>query len=106
MNEEELKVAIYTPPFEPKRLRLTNGETYEIRWLGAERICEVHLKDNPNYLGQGKIDFPAVVDALSDVGFAEWAQLETTCPSGSVEKDMATNLAYIRGVIAQRNAKA
>ena len=78
----------------------------EIRWLGADRICEVHLKDNPNYLGQGKIDFPAVVDALADIGFAQWAELETDCPSGSVEKDMATNLAYIRGVMARRNAKA
>src|SRR5829696_2894658 len=29
----------------------------EIRWLGASRICEVHLKDNPGYLGEGKIDF-------------------------------------------------
>jgi sugar phosphate isomerase/epimerase len=41
---------------------------------------------------QGKIDFPAVVDALADIGFRQWAQLETDCPSGSVEKDMATNL--------------
>ena len=69
----------------------------EIRWLGADRICEVHLKDNPHYLGQGTIDFPAVVDALADIGFSQWAQLETSSPSGSVEKDMATNLAYIRG---------
>jgi sugar phosphate isomerase/epimerase len=68
----------------------------EIRWLGRERICEVHLKDNPHYLGQGKIDFPAVVAALNDIGFAEWAQLETDCPSGSVDKDMATNLGFIR----------
>jgi L-ribulose-5-phosphate 3-epimerase len=73
----------------------------EIRWLGADRICEVHLKDNPHYLGQGKIDFPAVVDALADIGFAQWAELETECPSGSVEKDMATNLAYIRGVMSR-----
>ena len=71
----------------------------EIRWLGADRICEVHLKDNPHYLGQGTIDFPAVVGALADIGFRQWAQLETTCPSGSVEKDMATNLAYLRGVM-------
>ena len=34
----------------------------------------------------------------------QWAQLETSSPSGSVEKDMATNLAYIRGVIARRQA--
>jgi L-ribulose-5-phosphate 3-epimerase len=75
----------------------------EIRWLGAERICEMHLKDNPHYLGKGTIDFPAVVDALADIGFRQWAQLETDSPSGSIEKDMATNLAYIRGVIDRRN---
>ncbi len=28
----------------------------EIRWLGKDRICQFHLKDNPNYLGEGKID--------------------------------------------------
>jgi L-ribulose-5-phosphate 3-epimerase len=73
----------------------------EIRWLGADRICEVHLKDNPHYLGQGTIDFPAVVDALAAIGFSGWAQLEADSPTGSVEKDMATNLAYIRGVMAR-----
>jgi sugar phosphate isomerase/epimerase len=68
----------------------------EIRWLGADRICEVHLKDNPHFLGQGTIDFPAVVAALADIGFRQWAQLETECPTGSVENDMRTNLAYVR----------
>ena len=72
----------------------------EIRWLGAERICEVHLKDNPHYLGEGTIDFPAVVKALADIGFRQWAQLETECPSGSVADDMKRNLAYIRGLMA------
>jgi len=76
----------------------------EIRWLGADRICEVHLKDNPHYLGGGPIDFPAVVDALADIRFSQWAQLETSSPSGSVEQDLAKNLAYIRGVIARRQA--
>jgi hypothetical protein len=38
MNEEELKVAIYARPFEPKLLRLTNGETYEIRHPGSIAI--------------------------------------------------------------------
>jgi sugar phosphate isomerase/epimerase len=75
----------------------------EIRWLGRARICEVHLKDNPHYLGEGKIDFKAVVDALADVGFDGWAQLETVCPT-SVEVDMRRNLKFIRGVIAARNA--
>jgi L-ribulose-5-phosphate 3-epimerase len=77
----------------------------EIRWLGRERICEVHLKDNPNFLGKGKIDFPAVVDALADIGFDKWAQLETDSPTRSIEDDMSVNLKYIRGVITDRNKK-
>lgn len=75
----------------------------EIRWLGRERICEVHLKDNPHYLGQGPIDFRAVVDALADIGFSEWAQLETASPTKSVEDDMRKNLQFIRGIVAERN---
>lgn len=75
----------------------------EIRWLGRARICEVHLKDNPHFMGQGKIDFPAVVDALADIGFDKWAQLECDSPTKSVEHDMTANLKFIRGVIANRN---
>lgn len=67
----------------------------EIRWLGKARICEVHLKDNPHYLGEGPIDFKAVVRALADIDFAEWAQLETDTPK-AVEADMRRNLAFIR----------
>jgi sugar phosphate isomerase/epimerase len=67
----------------------------EIRWLGVERICEVHLKDNPHYLGEGTIDFPGIVKALTDIGYSRWAQLETDTPKG-VKEDMAKNLAYIR----------
>ena len=75
----------------------------EIRWLGGARICEVHLKDNPHYLGEGSIDFKAVIDALADIGFDGWAQLETDCPV-SVEADMPRNLKFVRGLIAARNA--
>lgn len=70
----------------------------EIRWLGRERICEVHLKDNPHYLGEGPINFPAVIKALADIGFDKWAQLETTTPT-DVAADMKRNLAYIRGLM-------
>lgn len=75
----------------------------EIRWLGGARICEVHLKDNPHYLGEGQIDFTAVIDALADIGFDRWAQLETDSPV-SVEADMRRNLKFIRGLITARNA--
>ncbi len=74
----------------------------EIRWLGNKRICEVHLKDNPSYMGQGKINFKAVVEALADIGFDKWAHLETVAPSGSIDDDMKKNLGYIRGLIAEQ----
>ena len=72
----------------------------EIRWLGARRICQMHLKDNPHYLGEGKIDFPAVVKAITGIGFQGFANLETDCPSKSVENDMTRNLRYIRNLLA------
>ncbi len=71
----------------------------EIRWLGRDRICQIHLKDNPHYLGEGKIDFPAVVEALDAIGFRGYANLETSCPSNSVDDDMIRNLHYIRRVV-------
>jgi L-ribulose-5-phosphate 3-epimerase len=71
----------------------------EIEWLGKKRICQMHFKDNPNYLGQGKIDMPAVLQAVSRIGFEGFANLETTSPSKSVEADMKRNLAYIRKAI-------
>src|SRR5580692_2216412 len=72
----------------------------EIRWLGAKRICQMHLKDNPHYLGEGSIDFPAVMKAITDIGFEGFANLETDCPSKSVENDMTRNLKFIRALLA------
>jgi len=72
----------------------------EIRWLGKQRICQVHLKDK-GYLGEGKIDFRAVLDALAEIGFEGFANLETSSPSGVVDQDMRRNLAYVRKVLAE-----
>ncbi|MFN7931468.1 MAG: sugar phosphate isomerase/epimerase family protein [Blastocatellia bacterium] len=80
----------------------------EIRWLGKSRICEVHLKETPweKYLGEGNvINFPAVIDALADIGFDKWAQLETSCPSNNVAGDFARNLKYIQELVTKRNTK-
>ena len=68
----------------------------EIEWLGKKRICQMHFKDNPHYLGEGKIDFPAVARAVARIGFEGFANLETDSPSKSVEADMKRNLAYVR----------
>jgi len=68
----------------------------EIRWLGKERICQFHLKDNPHYLGEGKIDFPALLKTIEDIEFHGFANLETSCPSNSVDDDMIRNLHFVR----------
>jgi L-ribulose-5-phosphate 3-epimerase len=72
----------------------------EIRWLGKDRICEMHLKDNPHYLGEGKIDFPAVIAAMTAIGFDKWAELETDAPK-ELKSDMRRNLGFIRGLAAK-----
>lgn len=70
----------------------------EIRFLGRERICQFHFKDQ-GYLGQGKVDFPAVLDAIAAIGFAGYANLETNAPSGDADADLKRNLDYLRGLL-------
>jgi sugar phosphate isomerase/epimerase len=73
----------------------------EIRWLGKDRICQFHLKDNPHYLGEGDIQFPAIIQAIREIGFSGFANLETDAHPNQVEADMRRNLTYIRKVIDQ-----
>jgi sugar phosphate isomerase/epimerase len=70
--------------------------TKEIRQLGSKRICQFHFKDNPGYIGEGKIDFNAVLHSISEIEYRGWANLETDSPSKSVEADMKRNLTYVR----------
>lgn len=73
----------------------------ELRWLGKDRICEIHIKDNPTLLGQGKIDLRAVADAIADIGFSRWAVLETSSPRKNLELDMSYNLGVVRGLFTR-----
>jgi sugar phosphate isomerase/epimerase len=70
----------------------------EIRWLGAKRIGQFHLKDT-GYLGEGTIDFPGVLAAIKDIGYTGFGNLETSSPSKDVAADMKRNLQYLRKLI-------
>jgi sugar phosphate isomerase/epimerase len=71
----------------------------EIRWLGKDRICQIHLKDNPNYLGEGKILFAPIVQAIQEIGFTGYSNLETDAKSpATLDADMRRNLNYIRSL--------
>jgi L-ribulose-5-phosphate 3-epimerase len=69
----------------------------EIRMLGRERICEFHFKDK-GYLGEGAVKYPPILEAIRDIGFKGYANLETTSPSGNVEADTKRNLDYLRNL--------
>jgi L-ribulose-5-phosphate 3-epimerase len=71
----------------------------EIRWLGRERICQFHLKDNPHYLGEGSIQFAPILRAIGEIQFSGFANLETDAPSKELDADLRRNLAYVRNMM-------
>jgi sugar phosphate isomerase/epimerase len=72
----------------------------ELKRLGTEFICQVHLKDNPHYLGEGQIRFPEVLSILREMGYSGYADLETSAPSGGIEADMARNFQFVKKLLA------
>ncbi|HZE98200.1 MAG TPA: sugar phosphate isomerase/epimerase family protein [Planctomycetota bacterium] len=71
----------------------------EIVWLGKDRVCQLHIKDNPGYLGKGGIDMPRYIEAVLKSGFEGWAVLETSSPAKDIKADMITNSTYLRGLL-------
>lgn len=71
----------------------------EIRRLGRERICEFHCKENGFLLGDGRVDFRRVKDAIDDIGYAGWLVIESAVGKGkSVQESYAHNQKYLRKV--------
>jgi sugar phosphate isomerase/epimerase len=73
----------------------------EIRWLGKDRICQFHLKDNPHHLGEGTIPFDRVLHEIRDIGFSGYANLETDVKEQTLEAEMRNYLMYIRRLMQQ-----
>lgn len=71
----------------------------EIRWLGKANICEFHLKENDNLLGHGKVDFARVHDAINDIGYTGWLQIEGGIPpKATVVTSYTENAKFVRGL--------
>ena len=71
----------------------------ELRLLGNDRICEVHLKDwKTPMLGsaEASVDMPAVARVLDEIGYDKWLVLETSGRKGAFLEDTRTNVAYVR----------
>lgn len=54
----------------------------EMRDLGKDQICEVHIKENGYLLGKGQIDLPKVRQTLDDIGYSGWLVMEGAIPKG------------------------
>ncbi|MBI5686366.1 MAG: sugar phosphate isomerase/epimerase [Verrucomicrobia bacterium] len=71
----------------------------EIRWLGTKHICEFHAKENGALLGQGKVDFQKVRQAMDDIGYRGWMQIEGAVPKGGkMLESYQANLKFLRGI--------
>ncbi|MBD2752178.1 sugar phosphate isomerase/epimerase family protein [Spirosoma validum] len=70
----------------------------EIRDLGKDRICEVHLKENGYLLGKGKVDLVKVRRVLYDIDYSGWLQIE-----GAVPKDKPMLESYVENAKTVRS---
>ncbi len=67
----------------------------EIRALKG-RIAMFHFKDDETYVGEGRINLPAVAEAVKAIDYKGWIVLETACPTKNPEADAAKNVQIIR----------
>jgi sugar phosphate isomerase/epimerase len=70
----------------------------EIRQLGKV-ICEFHAKENGALLGQGKVDFKRVRQAMDDIGYTGWIQIEGAVPPGQpILESYRANCKFMREI--------
>lgn len=55
----------------------------EIPMLGKDMICEIHMKENGQRLGEGPLDWAKVAAAMKDIGYDGWMQIEGATPRGA-----------------------
>ena len=71
----------------------------ELKFLGREAICELHIKENGFLLGEGSMDWKAIAKALADMNYqgSGWMQIEGAVPKGAdIVESYKHNLAYLR----------
>lgn len=68
----------------------------EVVLLGAERICQIHCKENGALLGEGVIDFERLEASLAEAGYIDWLIIEGAMPKGmDVVDAYRKNLAFL-----------
>lgn len=76
-----------------------NDVIKELKWLGRDSICELHMKENGVLLGQGTMDWPKICDTLAHMDYKGdgWMQIEWAMPKdGDVVKSYQHNLKFLQ----------
>jgi sugar phosphate isomerase/epimerase len=71
----------------------------ELRMIGNDRLCEVHLKDwNTRLLGSedASVDMAGAAAALSEIGYDKWLVLETGGRDEHFIEDTRANVAWAK----------
>jgi sugar phosphate isomerase/epimerase len=68
----------------------------EIRLLKGQ-VCEFHAKDGEYMLGQGRIDFHRVRQAMDEIDYRGWIQIEAAAPHSLVE-DYRADLKFLKEI--------
>ncbi len=75
----------------------------ELRLLGKDRICEIHLKDwKTPMLGspEGQVNFQNVAQAVKEIRYDKWFVLETSGRKEHFLEDTQANVAFARKILA------
>ena len=68
----------------------------EIRRLGAERICQIHMKERGCLLGKGKVDFPKIKEAIEEIDYRGWFIIESAmAPGKSLQECYTANREFL-----------
>jgi L-ribulose-5-phosphate 3-epimerase len=73
----------------------------EIRKIGNDRCCEIHIKNIGSkllYGNEGKVDMEACARAISDIGYDKWLVIESSGRPGRFEEDAVANIDFVRKV--------
>lgn len=73
----------------------------EIPMLGKDMICEIHIKENGQRLGEGPLDWPRVAKAVKEIGYEGWMQIEGATPQGAdIIECYQHNRKYLEGLFS------
>jgi sugar phosphate isomerase/epimerase len=71
----------------------------EIRLLGKDAICELHMKENGQLLGEGTLDWQRIAVALREIQYTGdgWMQIEWSSPPGAdIIQSYRHNLTFLQ----------